>query len=142
MSDSKPATWFWIAAVVVLLWNLIGLAMYAMQVVMFDQVIENMPEDMKDLLLASPSWVNWTNAIAVISGALGGLLLVMRRSLSLPLLVISMLAVWIFSGYWAFGTNSLSIVPMFNKVMTFLVPILALVWVVVAMKANNAGWLR
>lgn len=142
MSDAKTPTWFWIVAVAALLWNLLGLAVYLMTVFAGDAMIEQMPQEQKDLFLAAPSWVNWANAVAVFSGVLGSLWLVLRRGLSVPLLIISLIAVLIHNGYWMFGTDALSLVGGFDKVMSFMVPLLALLWVVVATKAKSGGWLR
>ena len=97
MSDvinGKPPVSFWIIAGVALVWNLIGVMIFYMQV-------NASPEDLAQyynetelaFLTSIPSWATAANAIAVIAGALGCVLLLMRRIWAVPMFIISLLGI-------------------------------------------------
>ena len=82
---AKPPGWFWAVAVLALLWNLFGLAMFYMQVNMTPEQLAQLPEAQRELTQAFPGWVWAVDGVAVVAGTLGSLLLLMRRRLALPL---------------------------------------------------------
>ena len=93
MSDtayaSQPlAKWFWFGAVGVLLFMLVGVAGYLATVM---TPIEQMPADRQAVMTAMPGWQTAVYAVAVWSGLVGAALLLMRRKLAVPMLLVSLL---------------------------------------------------
>jgi hypothetical protein len=97
MSDvinGKPPVSFWIIAGVALVWNLIGVMIFYMQV-------NASPEDLAQyynetelaFLTSIPSWATAANAIAVLAGALGCVFLLMRKIWAVPMFIISLLGI-------------------------------------------------
>jgi len=89
-------TWFWVAAVLALLFEAAGCFMYLAQV-SADRA--TLPLDQRAMWDATPTWMVTAYAIAVWVGLAGAALLLMRRKLAVPLLLVSLIAVIVqFSG--------------------------------------------
>ena len=94
-ATSVPA-WFWVAAGLALLFEAFGCYMYLAQVTM-DHA--SMPLDQRAMWDATPTWMVAAYAIAVWVGLVGAALLLMRRKLAVPVLLVSLIAVVVqFSG--------------------------------------------
>lgn len=138
-SPRPIAGWFKIAAIASVLWMAMGCANYLYQVTLDPAAL---PLDQRAMIEAAPTWMYAAFAIAVWIGLAGAVLLLLRRKLSEPLLMVSFLAVLVqFSGYFfdpemrqAMGSDQL------------LVPIIvvALGWVIYmfARHSRMRGWLR
>lgn len=84
------AGWFLPAAVASLLFMALGCMMYLMHVFADPAA---MPLDRRAAFEAEPAWVTAAYAVAVWIGAAGAAMLVMRRKLAEPLLMVSLAAV-------------------------------------------------
>lgn len=89
----QPPRWFKVAAVVALLWNLMGCAAYLADVMLTDDDVAKMNDSQRTLYESRPAWSVAGTAIAVWGGALGSLALLLRRRWALPVLVLSLLGV-------------------------------------------------
>jgi hypothetical protein len=78
--------WFWFAAGGVLLFMAVGVAGYLATVM---TPVEQMPVDQRAKMAALPAWQTAAYAIAVWSGLLGAIALLLRRRWSVPVLLIS-----------------------------------------------------
>lgn len=83
------AGWYMIAAIGALIFMIIACAGYVLDVTTDP---DTLPLDQRALADARPMWMVAAYAIAVWSGLAGTLLLVMRRKLAQPLLLVSLLA--------------------------------------------------
>ena len=89
----RPPTSFWVIAGIGLLWNLMGLAAFVMDMMITPEALAQMPEAMQTFRDAIPSW-NWVAyGAATIGGTLGALGLVLRKSWAVPLFAISIVGV-------------------------------------------------
>jgi hypothetical protein len=93
-SPRPIAGWFLPAALVSLLFMLLGCAVYVLHVSADPAAL---PLDQRAAFEAEPAWVTGANAVAVWVGALGTLLLVLRNKLAEMLLLVSLAAavVWL-----------------------------------------------
>lgn len=142
MSDEiqrNPPSWFLFAAIGTLLWELIGCSMYLMQVSVDPAAL---PADQRDIWEAAPTWMVGAYGVAVWSGLAGAILLLLKRRLAAPVLLVSFLAVLV-------QNSALLLVPAMRNLMTSDVLLGPFVIVVVcfaiwqfAHKAKQAGWLR
>ena len=89
------ARWYSAAAIASLLFMLIGCAGYLLEVTTDPATL---PLDQRTVHDAQPWWLISANAIAVWVGALGALLLVLRRRLAETLMLVSLIAVAIWLG--------------------------------------------
>ena len=88
--------WFPLAAIGALLWELLGCALLLNQAL---TVPATLPPDQRAIWSATPLWMHGAWAFAVVTGMAGGMLLLMRKRRSAPLLLVSFLAVVVqFSG--------------------------------------------
>lgn len=101
VSVERPPVWFWIAAALALVWNLMGVATYLMEVYADSSMVAELTEAERQLKASMPAWVMGAYAIAVFAGALGCLGLLLRKRWAKILLIISLVAVlaqqtWVF----------------------------------------------
>ena len=93
MGIVKPPLWFWIVAVLAVLWNLVGLFMFYAELTLTPQAVAALPPEQQQIHAAMPSWVYVFFGIAVIAGTLGSLGLLSRKRWAVPLLLLSLLGV-------------------------------------------------
>ena len=91
MQRTVPAT-FWIVAILGLLWNLYGLAMFWINLTITPEAIAALPEVERQVTLAMPRWILLPFGLATGAGVLGMLGLLLRRRWSAPVLLVSLLA--------------------------------------------------
>jgi len=123
MTDSnKPPIWFWVVSVIALLWNLMGVAAYLGDAYTSIEQLEQMTQEQRALFEGRPAWVTAAFAIAVFSGALGSIALLIRKKWAKLLLILSFIAALAQFIYNTFMTNTVEV--MGNQAIIF--PILVL----------------
>ena len=80
---------FWVIGAVVLIWNVMGVINLFMQ--MNAGALAAMPEAQRAIIEGRPAWATGAFAIAVFGGALGCLLLLLRKSAAYYLFIASLL---------------------------------------------------
>jgi hypothetical protein len=85
--------WLKVVALLALLWNLLGLAAFAMDLSLSVADIGKLPEAQQALYGSRPGWAVAATALAVIAGVLGSLGLLLRKAWSFPVLVASLLGI-------------------------------------------------
>ena len=93
MSNSKNhklPTLYWIAAIAAVIWNVLGVISYIMEVSMSEEGMVALPEAQQALYAAQPTWVTGAFAIAVFAGLVGSIALALRKSLATPIFVVSL----------------------------------------------------
>lgn len=123
--------WFWIISVVALLWNLMGVAAYLYDVSLSpEQVIETYGAVQGQAILDQPSFITWAYALAVFGGALGCVLLLLRKRVAIWPFVISFACVIIQQIYSWFFSGIMGDLTAANKAMYISIPIIAalLIW--------------
>ena len=132
---------FWIIGSVALVWNLIGVVRYVMQLRLTEDVLTALPEAERALYTNIPTWAISAFAVAVIAGAIGSVLLLMRSVWAVPVFLISLLGVLV-QMYHAFViANAIDVLgPGSALVPTLIVGIgVGLIWY--ARSAKEKGWL-
>ena len=123
-TKNKPSIGFWIIAVIALFWNIMGVIAYLGQVYITDEVLNTMTPEQQELFANTPSWIIGVFAVAVFSGLLACLLLLLRKKWAIPLFLISLLTVLIQTGYGFFATNQ---AEAYGTVQGIVMPLLILV---------------
>jgi hypothetical protein len=132
---------FWVIAIVALLWNLLGVAMFLMQATASPEMVAAMPAEQRQVHEATPGWLNIAFAIAVFGGVIGALGLLLKKRWAVTFFLVSLLALLaqIVGAYattpvWeAYGPAGLA--------MPVLLVVIALLLWVYARKATIRGWL-
>ena len=138
--DSKAPKWFMIVAVVLLVWNLLGVMAYIMQVMMSPETLAALPEEQRQLLENTPAWATAAFAVAVNFGALGCVLLLLRRNLAGIFLQLSLAGVLVQMFHSFFMSKSFEVFGPGGLVMPVMVIVIAIYLVVLAAKANTNRW--
>jgi len=85
---------FWIVGILLLLWNIYGCFLYIMEMTMSDAEYAKLYGDvMAELRPTTPKWVPAFFAIAVWSGLLASLLLLLRKRWAVPVFILSMIGI-------------------------------------------------
>jgi hypothetical protein len=139
---SKPTKGFWIIAVIALLWNLMGTFQFLSSTVLKDMLYETLTDAQIALFVNLPSWYYIVFGIAVITGVLGSILLLMRKKLAVLLYTISLIAVSIQMIYWMFATDVIDVYGTTDALtMPIIVIITALVLLMYSRSVARKGWL-
>ena len=91
MTVNKVHWSFWLIAVLGLLWNLGGAANYIMQ--MNPDTVATFPDTHRAIIEGRPAWATGGFAVGVFGGALGCLLLLLRKSSAYYVFVASLLGI-------------------------------------------------
>lgn len=137
----KPSNLFWVISSIALVWNLMGVFNYLDQAFMTDKVLETLPKEQQILYQDVPAWVTAAFAIAVFSGTLGSLLLLLKKKIATTFFTISFLGIM---GQMSYGLlidqNSDSYGPMGIAMPIIIIAFGGyLIWY--SRKANEHRWL-
>ena len=137
----KPSNLFWVISSIALVWNLMGVFNYLDQVFMTDKVLETLPKEQQILYQDISAWVTAAFAIAVFSGTLGSLFLLLKKKIASTFFIISFLGIM---GQMSYGLlidqNSDSYGPMGIAMPIIIIAFGGyLIWY--SRKANEHRWL-
>ena len=91
MQASRTPRHLWIVGIVALLWNLVGAWDYIMTETKNEAYMSQFTPEQLEFFYGFPVWLVAFWAVAVWGGVLGAVLLLMRRKLAVPVLVVSLL---------------------------------------------------
>ena len=132
--------WFMVVAAILLVWNLLGVMAYVMQVTMSPETLAALPQEQRQLYESTPAWATAAFAVAVNFGALGCVLLLLRRSLAGLFLQLSLAGVLVQMFHSFFMSKSFEVFGPGGLVMPVLVLVIAIYLVLLAAKAKANGW--
>ena len=84
---------FWITGILALLWNLIGVAMFVMQLTMSPEQVAQMSSADQTIYNALPMWLYVVFGIAVFGGVLGAIGLLLKKRWAVTMFFVSLLAI-------------------------------------------------
>jgi len=116
-TSNKPKAVFWIIAVIALIWNVMGVMRYLQQAYKSESFRAIFNEEQLALIDSTPVWVTGVFAVAVFSGVLGCILLLLRKKWATPVFLVSLLAVLIQMGNSFFMTNAVEVFGTFEAII-------------------------
>ena len=131
---------FWVSGAA-LVWNLLGVMAYVGQVTMSPEVLNAIPEEQRALYENIPAWVTSAFAIAVNGGAIGCRLLILRKSLALPVLSVSLAAVLVQMVHNFVLSTAVEVMGASAVVGPLFVILIGIYLVWFANDAKSKGWL-
>lgn len=138
----KPAVWFTVLAVLLVLWGLAGCASFYVHVAYGPDIDPNATDWDRAYFAALPGWLTIVYAVAVGAGLLGSIALLFRSKLAQPLYIVSLIAVIVQFGYVFAATDILA-----HKGAAATVPFPLFIFVVaifqiwLAAFARRRGWI-
>lgn len=140
-SNHSAPKWLIILAVIMAIWNLMGVLAFIMQMAMTPEQIAALPENEQLLYQDIPLWVNIAFGCAVFGGALGCIALALKKAIALPILLISLLGVLVQMFHTFFIANAFEIYGPSGMVMPIIVIIIGCLLVWLANSAKTKGWI-
>ena len=137
---TKVPKWFMIVAGILLVWNLLGVMAYIMQVMMSPETLAALPQEQRQLYENTPAWATAAFAVAVNFGALGCALLLLKRNLAGLFLQLSLAGVLVQMFHSFFMSKSFEVFGPGGLVMPVMVIVIAIYLVVLAAKARTNRW--
>lgn len=132
---SKPPIWFWIVSVIALIWNGMGVNAYLQQAYNTESYRTMYTEEQLEIAANMPIWVTAAFAIAVFAGAIAAIGLLLKKSWSVKLWILSLIAVIVQMGYTLInGYES-------NMIMTIMIVAFAFIFVWFAKMSKTKNWL-
>lgn len=95
----KPPRWYWVIAGLAVLWMLLGVMAWVMDFMTDEAGLAKMSEAQRQLYLARPQWLFAVYGVAIFSGLIGAIGLLLRKAWASMLLALSLAAVIVQFGY-------------------------------------------
>ncbi|MCM5661781.1 hypothetical protein [Galbibacter mesophilus] len=138
----KIPWWFWLIAVLALIWNLIGVGAFIADVTITQDALNSLPDAQREIYENNPSWSKAVYGIAVFTGVLGCIGLLIKKKWAKAVFVISLLAILIQMGFSLFVLKTPDAFGPIAYVMPALVILIAAFLVAFSNRAAKRGWLR
>ena len=146
-SEHKLPIWFWIIAALALLWNLFGVyqayltstaTIETLQPYLDDKI---MAPEYAGFILAYPTWAKGVFWLGTVSGTLGALCLLLRKSIAVPLFALSVISIFVMYGYNYIVSGKANVLTGFNHFITAAVILIAIFMLWFARKKKAKNWL-
>ena len=130
---------FWAIGVVAFIWNVMGVINFLVQ--MNAGTLASFPESHRAIVESRPAWATAAFAMAVFGGALGCLLLMLRKSAAYYLLIASLLGVIVqLIHTLGIASSTINFSP-FEILMIILMPLVVAAFLIWYSKwAESKGW--
>ena len=138
--NNKAPAWFIIVAAILLVWNLFGVMAYIMQVTMSPDALAALSDEKRLLFETTPAWATAAFAVAVNGGALGCLLLLLKRNLAGFFLQLSLAGVLVQMFHSFFMSQSYEVYGPGGMAMPVMVIVVAIYLVILAAMAKANRW--
>ncbi|MDB4709724.1 hypothetical protein OAF18_03215 [Flavobacteriaceae bacterium] len=137
----KPSNLFWVISVMALVWNLMGVFNYLTQAFMTNEILASLPKDQKLLYEKVPAWVTAAFAVAVFSGTLGALLLLLKKKVSSTFFILSFVGIIVQMTYGLLISENTNIYGPLGLVMPLMIIAIGgyLIWY--SKKAAENRWI-
>ena len=143
MSESnknQAPKWFYFVVFFALVWNILGVAAYVMQVTMTPEALAALPEAERALYENVPAWATSAFALAVNGGAFGCFLLLLKKNFSILLLEISLAGVLVQMFHSFIIAKSYEVYGPGGSSMPILVVLISIYLVYLSRSAKANGW--
>lgn len=140
--SAKPSTAFWIISVLALLWNLLGVMAYIMQVTMTPEALQALPAEQQALYTNVPAWATAAFAVAVWGSTLGCVLLLLRKKLATPVFMIAFAGIIVQMVHSLFISKSIEVYGPGGVIMPVMVALIGAFLIWYSRKTTAMGWLQ
>ncbi len=137
-SSARAPAWFRIVALIAIAWNATGVAMYLSSVGVFGDPMAGLSEPERAAASSIPVWITGAFAIGTFTGLIGSFGLLLRKTWSQLVLMVSAIALLVLEGWIIFFSDALE---MFGLAIPVTVSVGAIVLAWLATRARQQGWL-
>ena len=139
---TKPPAWFWIAAIAVALWGAMGIYAFYADVTMSAADVAKMSAYDQAFRAHQPRWSVWLYGVAVWSGLIGAILLLLRSRHAHPVFVVSLVAVVVLFGWVFVATDMIAVKgPVQAMAFPIFVAAVAVAQIRFADRSQRRGWI-
>ena len=142
MSTHSIPKWFKPVVIIALLWNLIGVINFFVQINLSEEAIAILPEAEQALMNSTPLWSLVAFAIGVFGGSIGSLGLLIQKKWAFYPLLFSLIGVVAQMTYWLFFTKAIEVYGSGTYTMPVLVILVAVFLLRLAKKGIKKGYLN
>ena len=139
-SNIKPSTRYWLVAVLSFLWYAVGVFNYLAQAYMTDETLVSLPDEVQLYYTNLPAWVTAAFALAVFSGLLGSVGLLLRKKWASFLFFSSFFAT-VAQQFHSFFIQDFIEITAEQAIMPLLILIIALYMIYYSRKSETEGLL-
>jgi len=140
--QTKVPVWFWVVAIILLIWNLMGVASFFVHMFITEDALLALPENERALYGQYPFWTKIAFAVAVFGGIIGSILLVIRRKLAKPVFILSLMAIIPQMGHSLLMTDSMEVYGNEAAVMPSFVILIGIFAVWLTNHSITKGWMK
>ena len=145
MSDkdhqTTPGISFWVIGIVALIWNLLGVVNYLISVMTGPEALGALPEAERALYTNVPVSVTSAFAVAVWVGTIACVLLLLRKSLAVPLFAVSLIAGVFQIGHALFVSKMIAVLGVSAAILPIVVVVVAAFLFWFSISAKRRGWI-
>lgn len=140
--SATPQKWYWVTAILLLVWNLIGVFQFYLEITNPDLLTADFTADQLAIFNNRPWWYMPNFGIAVIAGTLSCVLLLFKRRLAVALALISLIAVAISTFYEVIFSGMWPTLDGAGKGFMFFILFMDILLLLVARAAAARNWIR
>jgi hypothetical protein len=140
---AKPPRWYWVVAILILLWAVLGVLSFFADPGSNEAVLAEMSDAQRELFAQRPGWIFAIYGLAVFASLAGALGLILRRRFALPAFALSLLLVVVQFAYVLFVLDAigrLGLVEAAAFPMVILVIGMFSLWL--SWHARSRGWFQ
>jgi len=142
VSPIKPPAGYWIISLLALLWMLFGVFAWWADLRMDEAALAQFSEAQQQLFRDRPQWIFILYAVAIFSGLLGALGLLLRKRWAVAVFWLSLLAIVVQFGYVLFGMDAIGRLGVAEAVpFPLLIATIGVFLLWFASRAKRRGWL-
>lgn len=138
----KPPIWFWVVSGITLLWNLSGVFNYLNQAFNQQAILESINQAQREVFEGIPAWATAAFALAVFSGTIGSIGLLLRKKWAKPLFIISLITAVAQFIHWLFVSNAVEAFGPSTYTMPIIVVIIGIYLIFFSKMGIQKGWLK
>lgn len=139
---NKAPTWFWVLAVVLALWGVMGIVAFYKDVMTTPAQLAAMSDYDRTLLASRPSWFLWLYGAAVWSGLFAAIALLWRSTVARSLAAVSLVLIVVMFGYILAKTDLIAVKGFFGAAaFPILIAVIAGFQLWLAGLAIRRGWI-
>ena len=142
MTTTTTPSWLKSVAWAALVWNLLGVIAFIMQLLMTPEMISKLPADQQAAYSNTPLWATLAFAVAVFAGTLGCIFLLLKKALARSCFVVSLIAIFIQQFYNFIVINSIELIGISAIFMPILVVIIAILLLQLSHRGKQQHWLN